>query len=83
VSALQKDLLNKLPVNLISPVMLGNILRNVSLTLPEAYALAVDPAPQGLMWYYQNVQSSLITTLHGFLVVLAIPIKDLYRQYDL
>jgi hypothetical protein len=83
VFALQQALLNKLPVNIISPVMLGNILRNVSLTLPEAYALAVDPTPQGLMWFYQNVQSSLITTLHGFLVVLAVPIKDVYRQYDL
>jgi hypothetical protein len=80
VSALQQALLNKLPVNIISPVMLGNILRNIYLTLPEAYALAVDPAPQG---FYQNVQSSLITTLHEVLVVLAVPIKDVYRQYDL
>jgi signal transduction histidine kinase len=71
VSALQQALLNKLPVNIISPVMLGNILRNVSLTISETYALAADPAPQGLMWYYQNVQSSLITTLHGFLLVQA------------
>jgi hypothetical protein len=62
---------------------LGHILRNLSLTLPQGYALAVDAAPQGLMWYYQNVQSSLITTLHGVLLVLAMPIKDVECQYDL
>jgi hypothetical protein len=83
VQALQEALLNKLPVNIVSLVTLGNILRNLSLTLPQGYALAVDAASRGLIWYYQNVQASLITTTHGFLLVLAVPIKDVYRQYDL
>jgi hypothetical protein len=83
MKALQAALLGKLPVNIVSPTVLQNILRNVTLSLPENYALAVDSDSKGLGWYYSYVQTALISTTNGFLLVLAVPIRDVYRRYEL
>jgi hypothetical protein len=83
MEALQTVMLGKIPVNIIPPIVLQRVLRNVSLHLPEGYELVVNPGPHELVWYYENVQVAVMTNSLGFTLVLSIPIKDVYRRYEL
>jgi hypothetical protein len=51
----QYAMFGKLPVKLISPITLQNILRNVTLTLPEGYELVVGANFENIHLYYDLV----------------------------
>jgi hypothetical protein len=50
----------RLPVNLITPTTLHNILRNVSLHLPENYELIVGARVENAHYYYDLFTVSVI-----------------------
>jgi hypothetical protein len=83
MEALQTVMLGKIPVNIISPIVLQRVLKNISLYLPDGYELVVNPGPHELAWYYENVQVAVIANSLGFTLILSIPIKDVYRRYEL
>jgi hypothetical protein len=80
---LQTVLLGKIPVNIITTTVLQEMLKNIYLNLLEGYEIVMISGLHGLAWHYKYVQAALITNLQGFMVVLSIPIKDIYRQYEL
>jgi hypothetical protein len=81
--AMQYVMISKTPVNLVNPVMLQEILRNVSLVLPEGYELIVGNDLHLMYWYYDIIQATMLVDLHGFKLILNIPIKSVNRHYDL
>jgi uncharacterized protein YoxC len=54
LEALQYIMSGKVPINLISPKLLGKIITSVTLGLPEGYELAAGMRPDSLTWYYQD-----------------------------
>jgi hypothetical protein len=83
MEALQTVILGKIPFNIIPPIVLQRVLRNIFLHLPEGYELAVNPGPHELLWYYKNIQVAVMANSLGFTLVLSIPIKDVYPRYEL
>jgi hypothetical protein len=83
LEALQYIMLGKVPINLISPKLLGEIITSVTLGLPEGYELAAGTRTDSLTWYYQTLQTVLLTDAHGLLIVILIPVKDVNRHFEL
>jgi hypothetical protein len=63
--------------------MLQNIIKNVSLSLPEGYALMAGSDMGNMAWYYELVQASMLASPRGFIIVLTIPLTDVNRRYEL
>jgi len=55
MEAMQYVLIGKFPVNLISPILLREILKNVTLVLPEGNELVRSIKLQCMYWYYEIV----------------------------
>jgi hypothetical protein len=60
MDAMQCILLQKLPINLINPTTLHNILRNMSLLLPEGYELVAGTMAENVHLYYELVEVAVI-----------------------
>jgi hypothetical protein len=73
----------RIPVNLINPKLLQGITSNITLSLPEAYELAVGNRYDNMIWYYQTTRPALLTDAHGFLILMSLPLKDINRYYEL
>jgi hypothetical protein len=70
-------------VSLITPNLLINILKNIFVSLPEGLELVQSTEPSELAWYYEFVKATMVSSPHGFLLVLAFPLKDVNRLYVL
>jgi hypothetical protein len=73
----------KIPVNLISPSMLYNMLRNVTLILPENQELAMGMKRQNLHLYYDTVKVMMLADTHSLRLVLYFPLKSTNRDFTL
>jgi hypothetical protein len=82
LEALQSIVAVRIPINVITPIVLQGILKNVSFHLPAGYALVTQADSQGLVWYYEFVTAGLVSTSKGFNLILAVPTRDLYRQFE-
>jgi hypothetical protein len=51
--------------------------------MTTGYALVTHADSQGLVWYYEFVTVGLVTTSQGFNLILAIPVRDFCRQFEL
>jgi hypothetical protein len=71
----------KLPVKLISPIVLKNILRNVTLTLPEGYELIVGVNSDSIHLYYDLVVIAIVANVHRVHLVFNIPLKPANRHF--
>jgi predicted transcriptional regulator len=76
--AIQTVITGKIPVN-INPSILQNILKNISLNLPEGYELIMGSNPYDTESYYEFVHAAMVTNPQGFMLILSIPIKHVYR----
>jgi hypothetical protein len=83
LEAMQYVMISKSQVNLVNPVMLQKILRSVSLILPEDYELIVGNGLNLMYWYYDIIQATILAELHGFKLILNIPIKSVNTHYGL
>jgi hypothetical protein len=79
--ALQQAVHNRVPVNLIPPMMLERILLNLSLGLPDPYELV--KGVQDLSFYYEYIESGVVSTQEGFLLSLSITLRDVSTQYEI
>jgi hypothetical protein len=64
--ALQYVELGKIPLNLISPNMLRDMLQNVSFVLPGGYDLTVSLRPNNVFMHYEMIQAVMLADLHSF-----------------
>ena len=73
----------KLPVKLINPTTLHNILRNVSLHLPDWYELILDTRLDNVYSYYDLISITLVGYIHCVKIILNIPLNTLNRHFVL
>ena len=73
----------KLPVKLINPTALHNILRNVSLQLPDGYELLLGTRMDNIYSYYNLISVTLVGDIHCVKIILNIPLKTVNRQFVL
>jgi len=73
ISAVQSVLQGKLPMNLINPTILQNILRNISTHLPEGYELLASHRSDNIYLYYELVSVALIGNSHGIKIIINVP----------
>lgn len=60
IDAIQYILSGKLPVNLLSPTILQDILKNISLHIPEGYELVAGTRIENFHLYYEPVKVAAI-----------------------
>ena len=83
IDALQYVHLGRIPMNLVSPTTLRELLRNVTLTLPEGLELIVGLRPNSVYLYHEVVEAIMLAGVHSFKLVLNFPLKTVNRQYEL
>ena len=83
LEAIQSVLLGKLPITLINPSTLQNILRNVTLHLPEGYQLISGTSIDNMPLYYQLATVTLVGNAHGIKIIINIPLKTANQHFNL
>ena len=67
--------LGRLPIGFINPTTLHNILRNVSLHLPENFELVAGVKFDNIHLYYGLITVTVLGNAHGIKVLMSIPLK--------
>jgi hypothetical protein len=75
MDAIQYIIMGKLPVNLINPITLQNILKNVSLHLSENYELIAGARKENIHLYYDLITVAAIGDAHHIKIILNVPLK--------
>ena len=75
--------LGRTPLNLVSPTTLRELLKNVTLALPEGLELIVELRPNSVYLHYEVIQAIMLADVHSFKLVLSVPLKTVNRQYEL
>jgi len=57
-------------MNLINPTTLQNILRNVSLQLPEGFDLILGTKTENIYLYYEIIKVTVVTKVHGIKLII-------------
>ena len=70
MDAMQYVLLGKLPINLLNPVTLHNILKNVSSHLPEGYELIAGNKIENVYLYYELIKVAIFGDAHHAKLIL-------------
>jgi len=83
VGAIKCVLQGKLPISLISPTTLQDILRNVSLQLPEGYELILGTKSDKIYLYYEVFQVSVIGNVHRMKLIVNVPLETVNSQFTL
>jgi len=76
-------LLGKLSLNLLNPTTMYNILRNVSLHLPEFYELVAGTRAENVHLYYELVKVAVIGDEHCIILILNVLLKTANHYYVL
>jgi hypothetical protein len=83
MDAIIYTLLGNMPVSLLNPAMLHNILRNVSFHLPERYELLAGTRVENVHLYYELVNAALIGDANDVELILNVPLKTSNRYFTL
>ena len=81
--SLDSTIIGKLSMNLISPVMLRNILKNVTSYFPDGYTLCVSLQRNNINLFYEFVDISVLTDYHSVKLVMLILLKTFERHFYL
>jgi hypothetical protein len=75
----------ELPVNFVNPTTLNNILRNVSLHLPEGHELIVGTQAENVHLYYDLlvITVTVVGNIHCIKVIINLPLKTANRSFAL
>ena len=73
----------KISINFITPTVLLEILKNVSLQLPGGYTLIGGIRRENVHLYYELIQTSIVATLHDIKLILHIPLKSQEQRFTL
>ena len=63
--------------------MLLNMLKNVSLQLPDRYELIAGIRAENVHLYYELVKVSIAATTHGIKLIVSVPLKGTDRHFTL
>jgi hypothetical protein len=83
LDAVQLAIQGTLSIKLMNPVVLQNVLRNVTLQLPQGYELIAGTSIQDILSYYCLATVSVIANAHCINIVLSIPLKSANRYFAL
>jgi hypothetical protein len=83
VNVIQYTLSGKLPINVLNPSTLHNILTNVSLHLPEGYELVAGTRAKNIYLYYELVEAMVVGNVYRVQIVLHIPLKTTNHFFEL
>jgi len=75
INTLQFAIQGKLSIELVKPFAFQNILRNVSLHLPEGYELVAGTNINNIHLYYELVKVSVLANTHGIYLALNVPLQ--------
>ena len=75
--------MGKLPVNLINPTTLHNILKGVSFQLPENYELIAGARIENIHLYYDLITVAATGDAHHIKIIFNVPLKTANRQFVL
>lgn len=81
--ALESFMIGRLPISLFTPVSLLNILRNVSLQLPEGYSFVIDLNVNNMFLYYEYIKLMAYADFKSIKVVISVPLKTADRHFVL
>ena len=82
-SALQSAIQGRLSISLITPNMLLNILKNVSLQLPDGYELIAGIRAANVHLYYELVKVLTAATAHGIKLIVSVPLKGTDHHFTM
>lgn len=80
-TAIQCAINGNLSVKLIDPATLQNIIRNITLQLPDCYKLRADTRTVHIHQYYQIAKVSIAATSHCIKLIVSIPPKAAYQHF--
>ena len=83
LEAIHSVLQGKLPITLINPSTLQNILRNVTLHLPEGYQLVSGTRIDNMPLYYQLATVTIVGNAYGIKIIIHIPLKTANQHFNL
>ena len=72
-NSIQFMIMGKLHVNLINPIMLHRILKNVSFNLPDSYDLVAGTRVENIHLYYDIIKVTAIANAHQIKMVMDVP----------
>jgi hypothetical protein len=72
-----------LPIKLIDPATLQDILRNVTLNLPDSYELIVGTKTENIHLYYQIAKVSVVANAQYIKLIVNIPLKTTAHHFTL
>jgi hypothetical protein len=80
---LESFMIGRLPISLFTPGSLLNILRNVSLHLPEGYSFVIDLNVNNMFLYYEYIKLMAYADFKSIKVVMSVPLKTADRHFVL
>jgi hypothetical protein len=81
--SLDSTMAGKLSMNLIPPVMLRNILKNVTSYFPDGYTLCVSLQRNTINLFYEFIDMSVLADRYSVKLVMLIPLKTFERHFYL
>ena len=81
--AVQCAILGKLPIQLVSPLELQGILRNITLQLPQSYELVAGTSKEIMHLYYELTKVCVVANVHSVNLVLTTPLKTTDSHFTL
>ena len=82
-TAIQCAIQGNLSVKLIDAATLQNILRNVTLQLPDSYKLIADTRTEHIYQYCQITKVSIAATAHCIKLIVSFPLKAANQHFTL
>ena len=83
LEAFQTLVTGKILPRLIQFKVLQDILRNVTLNLPQGYELIMGTQFNNMPWYVKHVKAALLADLYSYMLVLYFPLTMEDRKYEL
>ena len=83
IGAIQCILGGRLPMTLVNPLVLHNVLRNVSLQLPENHDLIAGTKWSNIYYYDEVIKATVVGNTHGLKIILSIALKSVNQHFIL
>jgi len=73
----------RLSIKLVNPTVLQNIMRNVTLHLPEGFELIAGTSMENILLYYELTTVSIVANTHCINLLLNVPLKSANHYFTL
>jgi len=71
----------RLPMTLVNPLVLYNVLRNVSLQLPENHEVIAGTKWTNIYYYYNVIKATVVGNTHEMKIILNLPLKSVNQHF--